>query len=83
MREQPCTIGEVISGPTEIFVSALQDMRSTPVQHDFHLRGWRYFQYLADAKLREAAMREEVRLMIKRRNDWIAARREQFLQAAE
>ncbi len=83
MREQNAQIIDIVQGPTELFVSVFQDMRSTPVQHDFHCRGWRYLQYLADAKAREAAMREEVKAIIKRRNDWIEAQREQFSEAAE
>lgn len=77
MREQHAQITDIIQGPVELFVAVLQDMRSTPVQADHHCRGWRYFQYLADAKLREAAMREDVKAIIKRRN------RDAFQEAAE
>lgn len=63
MREQPAIIQGAIIGPTELFVAVL----CKPPQHNEHCMGWRYQQFLADCKLREANVREGVRLMIAER----------------
>lgn len=64
MREQPAQILNVMVGPTEVFVAAW----CKPKQHDEHCRGYRYFQFLADCKQREANVREAARQIIARRN---------------
>lgn len=39
-----------------------------PRQHDRHCQAWRWEQYLADSKLRHAAMLEGARQIIAQRN---------------
>lgn len=77
MREQQAQISEVIQGPTEMFIQALEIARG-PVQHDAHCKGWRFYLYEQESKRREAATREEGRRIIKQIND----EKERIAQAA-
>jgi hypothetical protein len=64
MREQQAQIQHAFIGPTELFV----DVLCGDMQHDAHVKGWRWEAYLYDAKLRAAAVREEGLRIIARRN---------------
>lgn len=75
MIEQPAQIQHIFIGRTEDFVAVL----CKPPQHDEHTKGYRFHQFMADCKLREANVREAAREIIARAN----ARREIIQLAAE
>ena len=76
MRYQNAQIIHALVGPTELFVEVL----CKPPQHNEHCKGWRYHQFLADCKIREANVREAARQIIAQCN---ARNEAQYAQAAE
>jgi hypothetical protein len=68
MREQQAQIQHAFIGPTELFV----DVLCGDMQHDAHVKGWRWEAYLASAKRASAAVREEGLRIIAARNVRIA-----------
>ncbi len=58
----------VITGDAQSFLAAW----GYAPQHDEHLRGWRYYQFLQDAKRADDAVRAEALKMMKRGRNYDA-----------